>query len=194
MVELMLTAIHRMPVACSRKQPIKTHFIAALFLWVECITKFILEKFVLVFFQSMFIDIIKVLVAVFITCLILAASQRKEVQEGFESACSVERGGVQADATVDTMQEEGLLPCECSARVTDDSASAASDCSLQVTDDCKTQRYDLPTVKTYACLATYADTSTAPVFLEDTWASPETASHVGTMLPTFHFDEHQGFS
>ena len=137
----------------------------------------------------MLLTIIKLLVAFFVVCLVLAAFHRKEVQEGFVSAYEQSAQKASRAATVD----------EAAAKAVDASGRAgshtkiASKCTACVTEDCKKGRYDLPAVKSYACLATYEDPSTAPVFLEDTWASPDASFHVGTMLPTFHFDEHQGF-
>jgi len=61
-----------------------------------------------------------------------------------------------------------------------------SNCNLETT-TVKDDQYFKTTIT--PCLDTYDDPDPNPVFLDSTCASIDTPSHVGTLLPKFHFEE-----
>jgi hypothetical protein len=122
----------------------------------------------------------QLLVAIFIVCVILAAFERPQVQESFVSAVG---GQYKADC-VGSADTAGSSAYETQRVV---------ECTEIVEAKQKKSRYALPENVSRCCLKTYEDPDTSPVFLDEAWAAPDAPSHVGTLLPTFHFAENQGF-
>ena len=134
--------------------------------------------------DSCFKLVLTALMCVLVASVVLAAWHQPAVQEAFQSALTYD------DADI-VVSEEGYDDeyGEDDGEVTATKKVCACWKEEKAGDDILGKYAPPDRWKASACLKTYEDPSVAPVFLDDTWAAPDQPMQIGSMLPTFRFEE-----
>jgi hypothetical protein len=137
--------------------------------------------------------ILQVSISVFIILVVLHAIKRETTTEHFSTTTSpssdtegggVEGGGVEGGG----VEGGGVEGCGVEGGGVEGGAKIRAEVLPIPPDDPSRESYP-PRI----CLDSYDDPDPNPVFLENTWASINMPSHVGTLLPRFQFIEEETY-